>query len=505
MLNGKKGWFPEQFVVPIEVAEDIPENNAHDDVTPVHRPSEESSETVKEAEMKSTLMSSDETRESETAEISEKPKREESGDVVSSTIDERHAENNQEHVQVEAAVEDEELNPPMKSVPTIDMEVEQFEYQRPQANFQASATDPYQSYLYNFSDIACKKNSVLDMLVKEEDKKDFLSNGGEIEMKLFGQLSALLTEIQENEKKIIPSKTQPPYQPPKDILEQFKSWIRELSRGNPPQFGIKSACALITRFAEVIRAPQKQATKEQKKLLMPSSKKNSTKNEMGGAAHLFLLEVVLDILLDNSKTGVNAFDTNVLSEVPLEIIQFCFDSLFFVHPTSVRNKAGECLGVLSHKHLEGINKKFMEVLATCYNDIDHRMYSTYQSATRYLNYGFETKEQAAATMDFLAKLKETSKKLKASALRLAISDSLLHIMGPLIKKKQKWILQQQDLVLLESIFTGYSYLLYPFQNEFESQKKKISLTVSKNGSRLGRQSSLLSDSSLSSSAIFRRE
>ena len=451
LFKGVKGWFPEQYVQEIEGGLELEEENEEGEEDQKNEGKEEENNNIdqqeeeKKEELKENLLEENKIEELKENNIVP-PMFDPSMELPPPPEEEDEGEKEEKKTEV---MRRETMKAPTKEAPKMEFDVK-FLYDRPQAKFEdINSSTQSTSYITTFLNTDEKKEILYQALSTD---KELLKTGNDLQLKILQDLSNILQGIIENEK-IIPSKNQSIPPVPKNTLEQFRSWIKEFSKGKVPQFGINSACGLVLRLAQQLNLPQKTPTKEQIKNYMPTSKKEHKIN--GGESHMFLLDCIYDILVENSRFGAGVYDLEVLEQVPQDIIIFCMDSLMFVNPLSVRNRAGECLGILSNRHFQFIKNKYFDLIGNCTKDDSFRMLSTYQRALPYLNFGFEKEEQAKITLEVIFKLRDVSKKLKASVFRLAICDSFLKILTPILKKREGWVLNNIEVANLQASFTDF--------------------------------------------------
>ena len=235
------------------------------------------------------------------------------------------------------------------------------------------------------------------------------------------------------------------------LMEIFRNFI--LATGSQESsFGLSEALKAITWLANQLGLPpnvqlDKKASK--KDIVYPPN-----------TALEFLLSTLLQVLQarDNDPAASNPI-ASLNGATLSNVLTFCFSCLPFGIAASSRKLAAECLGALSAFHLEAVIDLFKERLLKCKSDDEFRLYSHFQQAIKHVKFSFGNTEAIAILQQYLVFIIQVEAKFSASSLRNALSDSLIAILQEL-KAPEELPLVADDQ--LRSQLGGSLYKIYEF-------------------------------------------
>ena len=126
------------------------------------------------------------------------------------------------------------------------------------------------------------------------------------------------------------------------------------------------------------------------------------------------------------------------SEIPWRVIELLFESIKHQNPSPIREKATECLSVLSLTFLKKIVSLYIGKFASAKNETSFRESVTYLISAGYLEYGFGSDIAANSTIEFLESMTQFMTKEKGDvsvvryAMCLCLYSFFLRLAGDLI-------------------------------------------------------------------------
>eukprot|EP00727_Mastigamoeba_balamuthi_P011542 m51a1_g701 hypothetical protein (1984) ;mRNA; r:375981-383870 len=145
----------------------------------------------------------------------------------------------------------------------------------------------------------------------------------------------------------------------------------------------------------------------------------------------FLYKTFRCILEANAR---NPATCSEIARLPPRVRETFFEKIHFQNRPAVRQQAGLCLGFVSTQQLDPVVQLFSSKLVLCKSSDQFREFVTYQYATSHIAFGFSKQPQIEPTSHFFNAVAISMEKIDRAVLKNAVCKSLVTIIDNIFQK-----------------------------------------------------------------------